>query len=201
MCMFTHKKKNAQHRRSDLQQCFWQFRERNREDDQVKQVSQHRTNCVNRADRIQKLWGTQQIMWTIAQQFQLYKITTTMYCKPRPFQATFQFLFLVNRTSFHKFCNWAICILVQSGKKKSWICIAHRRGTTSNALPFPVSVNNLPKVVAQQRRSRASKPRLLDRKSDTLPLSHHATPKMVQNLATRPRTAAHLNCKFYSDSY
>ena len=37
-------------------------------------------------------------------------------------------------------------------------------------------VNNLPKVVAQQRRGRASNPRLLDRKSDALPLSHRATP-------------------------
>ena len=35
-------------------------------------------------------------------------------------------------------------------------------------------MNNLPKVVAQQRRSRASNPRLLDRKSDALPLSHRA---------------------------
>ena len=37
-------------------------------------------------------------------------------------------------------------------------------------------VNNLPKVVAQQRRGWASNPRLLDRKSDALPLSHRATP-------------------------
>jgi len=36
-------------------------------------------------------------------------------------------------------------------------------------------VNNLPKVVAQQRRGRASNLRLLDRKSDALPLGHHAT--------------------------
>jgi len=36
-------------------------------------------------------------------------------------------------------------------------------------------VNNLPKVVAQQRRGRASNPRLLDRKSDALPLRHRAT--------------------------
>ena len=36
-------------------------------------------------------------------------------------------------------------------------------------------MNNLPKVVAQQRRGWASNPRLLDRKSDALPLSHHAT--------------------------
>ena len=34
-------------------------------------------------------------------------------------------------------------------------------------------MNNLPKVVTQQRRGRASNPRLLDRKSDALPLSHH----------------------------
>jgi len=37
-------------------------------------------------------------------------------------------------------------------------------------------VNTLPKVVAQQRRGRASNPRLLDRKSDALPLRHRATP-------------------------
>ena len=37
-------------------------------------------------------------------------------------------------------------------------------------------MNTLPKVVAQQRRGRASNPRLLDRKSDALPLSHRATP-------------------------
>ena len=36
-------------------------------------------------------------------------------------------------------------------------------------------MNNLPKVVTQQRRGRASNPRLLDRKSDALPLSHCAT--------------------------
>jgi len=36
-------------------------------------------------------------------------------------------------------------------------------------------VNNLPKVVTQQRRGWASNPRLLDRKSDALPLSHRAT--------------------------
>ena len=33
-------------------------------------------------------------------------------------------------------------------------------------------MNNLPKVVTQQRRGRASNPRLLDHKSDALPLSH-----------------------------
>ena len=33
-------------------------------------------------------------------------------------------------------------------------------------------MNNLPKVVTQQRRGRASNLRLLDRKSDALPLSH-----------------------------
>ena len=36
-------------------------------------------------------------------------------------------------------------------------------------------MNNLPLVVAQQRRGRASNPRLLDRESDALPLSHRAT--------------------------
>ena len=40
-------------------------------------------------------------------------------------------------------------------------------------------MNNLPKVVAQQRRGRASNPRLLDRKSDALPLSHRATQLLV----------------------
>ena len=40
-------------------------------------------------------------------------------------------------------------------------------------------MNNLPKVVAQQRRGRASNPRLLDRKSDALPLSHRATREVV----------------------
>ena len=40
-------------------------------------------------------------------------------------------------------------------------------------------MNNLPKFVAQQRRGRASNPRLLDRKSDALPLSHRATPKLL----------------------
>ena len=35
-------------------------------------------------------------------------------------------------------------------------------------------MNNLPKVVTQQRRGQASNPRLLDRKSDALPLSHRA---------------------------
>jgi len=39
-------------------------------------------------------------------------------------------------------------------------------------------VNNLLKVVAQQRHGRGSnpRPRPLDRKSDALPLSHRATP-------------------------
>ena len=36
-------------------------------------------------------------------------------------------------------------------------------------------MNNLPKVVTQQRRGRDSNPRLLDRKSDALPLSHRAS--------------------------
>ena len=36
-------------------------------------------------------------------------------------------------------------------------------------------VNNLAKVVAQQRHGRGSNPRPLDRKSDALPLSHCAT--------------------------
>ena len=37
-------------------------------------------------------------------------------------------------------------------------------------------VNNLPKVVAQQRHGRGSNPRPFDRKYDALPLSHRATP-------------------------
>ena len=40
-------------------------------------------------------------------------------------------------------------------------------------------MNNLLKVVTQQRRGRVSNPRLLDRKSDALPLSHRATPDVI----------------------
>ena len=49
-------------------------------------------------------------------------------------------------------------------------------------------MNNLPKVVAQQRRGRGSNPRLLDRKSDALPLSHRATtkPAMYDNTLKMP---------------
>ena len=36
-------------------------------------------------------------------------------------------------------------------------------------------VNNLPKVVVQQRHGRGSNPRPLDRKSDALPHSHRGT--------------------------
>jgi len=42
-----------------------------------------------------------------------------------------------------------------------------------------LGVNNLPKVVAQQRHGRGSNPRPLDRKSDALPLSHCATPPVL----------------------
>ena len=45
-------------------------------------------------------------------------------------------------------------------------------------------MNNLLKVVAQQRRGRASNPRLLDRKSDALPLSHRATPILCRTVET-----------------
>ena len=45
-----------------------------------------------------------------------------------------------------------------------------------------LGVNNLPKVVAQQRYGRGSNSRPLDRKSDALSLSHRATP------ATAPPT-------------
>jgi len=51
----------------------------------------------------------------------------------------------------------------------------------------------LPKVVAQQRRGRASNPRLLDRKSDALPLAtpprHRVQPSGLQRLTTWPRHA------------
>ena len=55
-------------------------------------------------------------------------------------------------------------------------------------------MNNLPKVVAQQRRGRASNPRLLDRKSDALSLSHRATlppicmlpPRLVVEMTVSP---------------
>ena len=46
-------------------------------------------------------------------------------------------------------------------------------------------VNNLPKVVAQQRHGRGSNPRPLDRKSDALPLSHCATVGLQDNSGTR----------------
>ena len=54
-------------------------------------------------------------------------------------------------------------------------------------------MNNLPKVVTQQRRGRASNPRLLDRKSDALPLSHRATQKWVK-LSKWSTTATQLCC-------
>ena len=46
-------------------------------------------------------------------------------------------------------------------------------------------MNNLPKVVAQQRRGRGSIPRLLDRKYDALPLSHTAPPQKLSGLSFR----------------
>ena len=45
-------------------------------------------------------------------------------------------------------------------------------------------MNNLPKVVTQQRRSRASNPRLLDRKSDALALSHRAMSMSLESVQT-----------------
>ena len=51
-------------------------------------------------------------------------------------------------------------------------------------------MNNLPKVVAQQRCGRASNPRLLDRKSDALPLSHRAT-KRHYEIPTRLKIFIH----------
>ena len=47
-------------------------------------------------------------------------------------------------------------------------------------------MNNLPKVVTQQRRGRASNPRLLDRKSDALPISHRATHLYVMTVIVGP---------------
>ena len=58
-------------------------------------------------------------------------------------------------------------------------------------------MNNLPKVVTQQRRGRASNPRLLDRKSDALPLSHramHANPNAIASLHCREKSAKLLYC-------
>ena len=46
-------------------------------------------------------------------------------------------------------------------------------------------MNNLPKVVTQQRRGRDSNPRLLDRKSDALPLSHRATETVAKYVMYR----------------
>ena len=48
-------------------------------------------------------------------------------------------------------------------------------------------MNNLPKVVTQQRHGRASNPRLLDRKSDALPLSHRATQSATEMLPLKIR--------------
>jgi len=42
-----------------------------------------------------------------------------------------------------------------------------------------MGVNNLPRVVSQPRPGRESNSRPLDRKSDALPLRHHATPQVV----------------------
>jgi len=50
-----------------------------------------------------------------------------------------------------------------------------------------LDVNNLPRVVTQQRPGRESNSRPLDRKSDALPLHHHATS------GTRPGTEMFLN--------
>ena len=56
--------------------------------------------------------------------------------------------------------------LISNSQSSSWsIAWMRQRG-----------VNNLPKVVAQQRHGQGSNPRPLDRKSDALPLSHRATP-------------------------
>ena len=49
----------------------------------------------------------------------------------------------------------------------------------------------MPKVVTQQRRGRDSNPRLLDRKSDALPLSHRATQADRTLLQYRLRQCSH----------
>ena len=53
-------------------------------------------------------------------------------------------------------------------------------------------MNNLPRVVAQQHRGRASNLRLLDRKFDTLPLSHCATPSCCS-------ASAYFSCNIFID--
>jgi len=50
-------------------------------------------------------------------------------------------------------------------------------------------VNNLPKVVAQQRHGRASNPRLLDRKSDALPLKSPRHPLCGSTINSTARSA------------
>ena len=65
-------------------------------------------------------------------------------------------------------------------------------------------MNNLPKVVAQQRRGRASNPRLLDRKSDALPLSHRATPsepRIVGRIGLEVQVRASFRSKKFSASW
>ena len=53
-------------------------------------------------------------------------------------------------------------------------------------------VNNLPKVVAQQRHGRGSNPRPLDRKSHAIPLSHRATPRSLKMAPfSRPYTTSY----------
>ena len=59
----------------------------------------------------------------------------------------------------------------------------------------------MPKVVAQQRRGRASNPRLLDRKSDrptTKPPRHHHLMATVAMLHSWDRTAHHPACRLSS---
>ena len=51
-------------------------------------------------------------------------------------------------------------------------------------------MNNLLKVVAQQRHGRGSNPRPLDRKSDVLPLSHRAF-KVCIRIMMRMQTDLH----------
>jgi len=53
--------------------------------------------------------------------------------------------------------------------------------------------NNL-RVVAQQRNGRASNPRLLDRKSDALPLTHRATPVSEDTITLVLRDTGSTTC-------
>ena len=61
-------------------------------------------------------------------------------------------------------------------------------------------MNNLPKVVAQQRHGRASNPRFLDCKSDAIPLSHHATKQRMYLFYTSADMFGGPTCSLYHNS-